>query len=211
MLHKDPFIIAPETFKLIQELQTLPELIDFNLVGGTTLALLLGHRNSIDIDLFTTSTFNDEFIIKIIQKSFHFESKYSKSNAIIGFINNIKVDFISHPYPIIKPIISEEGIRMLSMEDICAMKLHAITNSGQRLKDFIDIYFLLEHFSMRQMLDFYEAKYPLMNSVIALRAITFFDDIDPDIDPPKMLKPISIDKIKKRITDAVISSNKIFR
>jgi hypothetical protein len=97
------------------------------------------------------------------------------------------------------------------MEDICAMKLHAITNSGQRLKDFIDIYFLLEHFSMRQMLDFYEAKYPLMNSVIALRAITFFDDIDPDIDPPKMLKPISIDKIKKRITDAVISSNKTFR
>lgn len=52
MLHKDPFIIAPETFKLTQKLQSLPELKDFVLVGGTSLALQLGHRNSIDIDLF---------------------------------------------------------------------------------------------------------------------------------------------------------------
>jgi Nucleotidyl transferase AbiEii toxin, Type IV TA system len=211
MLHKDPFVIAPETFKLIQELQAIPELSDFNLVGGTTLALLLGHRNSIDIDLFTTNNFSDVELKEVLSNSYSVQQIFSKKNALLTNINNIKVDFISHPYPIIKPIISEEGIRMLSMEDICAMKLHAITNSGQRLKDFIDIYFLLEHFSMRQMLDFYEAKYPLMNSVIALRAITFFDDIDPDIDPPKMLKPISIDKIKKRITDAVISSNKTFR
>jgi hypothetical protein len=52
MLHKDSLIIAPQTFRLIQELQSLPELKEFYLVGGTASALALGHRNSIAIDLF---------------------------------------------------------------------------------------------------------------------------------------------------------------
>ncbi len=56
MLHKDPFIIAPATLKLIKELQKFPELKEFHLVGGTSLALQLGHRNSIDIDLFSGDT-----------------------------------------------------------------------------------------------------------------------------------------------------------
>ncbi len=59
MLHKNPLIIAPHTFQLIQQLQSLPELADFYLVGGTSLALQLGHRNSIDIDLFTQIDFED--------------------------------------------------------------------------------------------------------------------------------------------------------
>ena len=63
MLHKDSFIIAPETFSLIQKLQRFPELENFVLVGGTSLALQLGHRNSIDIDLFTTDDFTTETII----------------------------------------------------------------------------------------------------------------------------------------------------
>ena len=57
MIHKDPFIIAPQTLNLIKELQVLPELSDFYLVGGTSLALQIGHRNSIDIDLFTVNDF----------------------------------------------------------------------------------------------------------------------------------------------------------
>ena len=99
---------------------------------------------------------------------------------------------------------------MLSSEDICAMKLNAIQNSGQRLKDFIDIYFLLEHFSIKQMLEFYAQKYTMLNPIIALRAITYFDDIDPEIDPPKLLNPLPLSKIKKRIIEAVLQSNKVF-
>ena len=96
------------------------------------------------------------------------------------------------------------------MEDICAMKLFAIQNSGKKLKDFIDVYFLLEHFSLNQMLDFYEFKYKHSNKLIALRAISYFDDIDPAIDPPILKKTLSILKIKKRINEAILKSNKIF-
>jgi hypothetical protein len=210
MLNKDSFIIAPETFKLIQELQAMPELSEFYLVGGTALALLLGHRNSIDIDLFTTHSFDDKELFDMLTNCFDIKQIFSKKNTLLTYINSIKVDFISHQYEIIKPIIKEEGISMLSMEDICAMKLNAIVNSGQRLKDFIDLYYLLTQFSIKQMLGFYHQKYPNKNEVIALRAITYFDDIDPNIDPPKMIKQINIEQIKVRIIEAVLHSNKIF-
>jgi len=64
MLNKDPFIIDPHTFELIQQLQATPGLSDFYLVGGTSLALQIGHRNSIDIDLFTTKEFVTDEIIE---------------------------------------------------------------------------------------------------------------------------------------------------
>ena len=54
MLHKNPKLIAPATFELAQKLQSLPELKDYYLIGGTALTLQLGHRNSIDINFFYT-------------------------------------------------------------------------------------------------------------------------------------------------------------
>jgi hypothetical protein len=70
MLLKDPFIVRPSTFKLIQQLQALPELGEFYLVGGTALALQLGHRNSIDIDLFTKNDFTPESLLKFLEPTF---------------------------------------------------------------------------------------------------------------------------------------------
>lgn len=210
MLHKNPELIEQATFELIQQLQNFSELKEFYLVGGTALTLQFGHRNSVDIDLFSTKDFLDSTIINFLRTKFTIDLVYNKPNSIICIINGVKVDFIKHDYPIIEQIITEEGIRMLSPQDICAMKLNAIQNSGQRLKDFIDIYFLLEHFSIKQMLEFYSKKYPIMNPVIALRAITYFDNIDPNIDPPKLVTPLPLEKIKKRIVHAVQHSNKTF-
>jgi hypothetical protein len=210
MLHKNPELIEQATFELIQQLQNFSELKEFYLVGGTALTLQFGHRNSVDIDLFSTKDFLDSTIINFLRTKFTIDLVYNKPNSIICIINGVKVEFIKHDYPIIEQIITEEGIRMLSPQDICAMKLNAIQNSGQRLKDFIDIYFLLEHFSIKKMLEFYSKKYPIMNPVIALRAITYFDDIDPNIDPPKLVTPLPLEKIKKRIVHAVQHSNKTF-
>lgn len=141
MLHKDPFIISPATFQLIQQLQAIPE---------------------------------------------------------------------SHHYKLLFPPITEEGITYLRKEDIAAMKFHAIIQSGKRLKDFIDIYFLLEHFSMKQMIDFFITKYKYSNPMIAMKAVNFFDDIDENIDPPKLLEPLPLKKIIQRIQEATQKPDKIF-
>ena len=114
MLHKDPFIIAPKTFRLIQELQSLPELKEFFLVGGTSLALQLGHRNSIDIDLFSQHDFSDDDILNLLNSKFEIKEIYRRKNTIISLIDNIKTDFIKHAYPFIVSPITEEGITFLS-------------------------------------------------------------------------------------------------
>ena len=210
MLHKSASIIAPETFRLIQQIQSIPELKEFYLVGGTALALQLGHRNSIDIDLFTLNEFDDTGIIELVSKQYSVAEILRRPNTVICLLNNIKTDFIRHNYPILKPPITEEGITFFSKEDIAAMKFHAIIQSGKRLKDFIDIYFLLQHFSMKQMISFFSSKYTYSNPMIAMKAINFFDDIDVNMDPPKLLKPLPLKKITDRIHEATLKPDKIF-
>jgi Nucleotidyl transferase AbiEii toxin, Type IV TA system len=210
MLHKDPFIITPETFRLIQQLQAIPQLKEFYLVEGTALALQLGYRNSIDIDLFTLNEFDDTGILELISKEYNVIEIFRRQNTIICLVNNIKTDFIRHNYPLLRLPITEEGISFLSKEDIAAMKFHAIIQSGKRLKDFIDIYFLLEHFNMKQMVGFFAEKYAYSNPMIAMKAVNFFGDIDEKIDPPKMLHPLPLKKIIKRIQDATQKPDKIF-
>lgn len=210
MLHKDPFLIKADTFNLIRQLQSLEFLKDFNLVGGTALALQIGHRNSIDIDLFSQKQFDSNQMVNALQENFSVEVSLNTTNTLLTFVNRIKVDFITHNYPFVNPPIAEEGIRYLSLQDIAAMKLNAISNSGKRLKDFIDIYFLLEHFSMNEMIEFYTIKYPNFNPLIPLRAVSYFDDIDPSIDPPNLRVKLPVDKIKKRISESVLHSRKKF-
>lgn len=212
MLHKDEFIIAPDTFKLIVALQQWDFLEQFYLVGGTALALQLGHRNSIDIDLFTNEEYDTDELFHRLSQHYEVVSTFQRKNTLLTFINGVKVDFVRHNYPL--PLLHEpmtvDGITMLGLEDIGAMKLHAISNSGKRLKDFIDVYFLLERFSMDQLVSFYAAKYPNFNPMIALRSVSYFGDIDPALDPPKMARPLPLEKIKKRIRDAVLHSGKLF-
>ncbi len=211
MLHKDPKLIAPETFQLIKDLQAINQLKEFYLVGGTSLTLQLGHRNSIDIHLFTESEFRNQDIIGLLKsEGFELDTKYSFKSTIIGFLRGIKVDFERHDFRLIHPPKTEEEITFLGLEDIAAMKLNAISNSGKRIKDFIDIYFLLEHFSMDELIAFYTAKYPKFNPLIALKSVNYFDDIDPDLDPPKLKTPLPLDRIKTRINQAVVSSKKRF-
>ena len=210
MLHKDPFNVAPETFRLIQQLQALPILDNFYLVGGTALALQLGHRNSIDIDLFTLNDFSDTDILELLNKHYTVKEVFRRPGTIISLIENIKTDFIRHNYPLLKPPVTEDGITFLSKEDIAGMKFHAIIQSGKRLKDFIDVYFLLEHFNMKQMVEFFSEKYTYSNPMIAMKAVNFFDDIDENIDPPKLLKPLPLKKIIARIQEATQKPDRIF-
>lgn len=211
MLHKDPFIITPETFKLNQQLQSIPELKEFYLAGKTALALQLGHQNSIDIDLFTRNNFEPDNIVNVLSGKFTFSSTLARKGTLLAVVNIIKTNFIRPDFEILKPPITQEGITFLSKENITAMKFHAIIQSGKRLKDFIDVYFLLEHYSLQQMIDFFAATYKFMNPMIAVKAVNFFGDIDEKIDPLKMPKPLPLKKIVNRIQEATLKPGKTFK
>ncbi|MDD4225851.1 MAG: nucleotidyl transferase AbiEii/AbiGii toxin family protein [Mariniphaga sp.] len=198
MLHKET--IDQPTLELLKKLQQKKYLKDFFLVGGTALALLYGHRKSVDIDLFSNFSFDTERLLENLSSDFQFQLFFSAENTIKGSINGTQVDIIAHRYPLIRKPVKEEGISILAVEDIAAMKLNAIAVSGQRVKDFIDIYYLLDYFSLHELISFYKEKYTRFNEVNVLKSITWFNDVALE-DWPVILKDkeINWDEVKNRI------------
>ena len=159
MLHKET--VNQEMWELLQTLMKDQMLKDYILVGGTALALRLGHRLSVDIDLFTTKAFDSKMMLKYLQDNYGVQEKGNRlhNNTVLTYIDDIKVDIVTHNYPLLNSVENIEGVRMISNEDIGAMKLHAIHQSGDRYKDFVDMYFLLEHEPLKFYLEAYQKKY----------------------------------------------------
>ncbi|GAC1313992.1 MAG: hypothetical protein NVSMB24_38070 [Mucilaginibacter sp.] len=151
---------------------------DFFLVGGTALALQIGHRISVDIDLFSVDGFDKDEMLAYLEEHYGFRLDYENRNTLKGEIDGIKVDLITHAYQLIKPLIVEEGVRMSSPEDIAAMKLNAISGNGTRLKDFIDIAYLSSLLTLAEMVGTYEAKYSSRNPAIVVKALDYHKDIN---------------------------------
>lgn len=186
-------------------LMKLEVLKNFSLVGGTALALKYGHRNSVDLDLFCHKKFDHEPISKALIKEFGKGYAAESKNAKWGlfcYINDVKVDIVYYPHPLIADIEKSEGVRMYNDKDIIAMKLNAILGRGAK-KDFWDLYELLQHYSLGEMIAFHEAKFPEQNLMITIpQAIIYFADAN-ETQAPVSFKGQIWEKIKKEIQKKV--------
>jgi predicted nucleotidyltransferase component of viral defense system len=200
MLHLQT--VEPVTLELLKALQSFPFLDKFYLVGGTAIALHLGHRMSIDLDLFSFEDFEaTELHEKLKGKYENVEEVVTSNATLLCFINNIKTDFIRYKYPPSSPAIIEEGIRLLALDDLVPMKLSAIAGRGKK-KDFYDVYFLLRHFPLPKMLDLYEAKFPQSSVFHLLKSLVYFEDAEPDTDPI-LFEKVTWVNVKKAVQQAV--------
>ena len=171
--------IKPTTLGLLKQLMRVPELNAFALAGGTALALRYGHRESIDLDLFSSVHFENEKITEILEREFSSFQYRGTHNAIGVFANidNVKVDMINYSrYNLIGDVEEVDGIRILSSKDLIAMKINAVLRRAVK-KDFWDIAELLRHYSMNDFIEFYTQKYPSQKLLITVpAAISYFDD-----------------------------------
>lgn len=165
---------------LLKELMQLPELSEFNLVGGTALALQMGHRLSVDFDFFTEQPYDSAAIIAAMPKPHTI--KANKGPFLGLAVQGVKVDFMKYAVPLLYDPLEIDGIRMLDWRDISAMKLMAITQRGAK-KDFWDLYFLLQEFTLEQILEFFKNKYPSMELFFVLKSLHYFDEADAEPDP----------------------------
>ena len=197
MLHKETIDAA--TLELLKRLMGDERLQGFVLVGGTSLALQIGHRISVDLDLFIEKEFEADELSEYLERNYHLQTDYLAFATVKGEIEGVQVDCIAHAYPWLKPFVLEEGVRLASLEDICAMKLNAIAGNGTRIKDFVDVAYLSSMFSLEQMLKFYEEKYHA-NPLMPLKGIVYFADINKNA-PVKMAngKPLDWKSIEKRL------------
>lgn len=178
---------------LMQEELFLP----FRLVGGTALSLQIGHRMSVDIDLFTDAHYGSIDFGKI--RTF-LKNKYAFYNTspveVIAFgtyfeIGNSESDFIKldlyYTDPYIDSIQEVSTIRMASIQEIIAMKLDVILRGGRK-KDFWDLHYFLDKFSIDEMISFFEKRYPYTNDSLKIKKMLVnFDAADIDFDPNCLL------------------------
>jgi len=170
--------IEPGALELLKALQADSLFSGFHLAGGTGLAMQLGHRLSIDLDLFSEKSFNPEVILQHLEKKYNFQLDFRAANTLKGSIDKVKVDFITHSYILLKPLVLAEDIRIYSKEDIAAMKVNAIAGNGTRSKDFVDLYFLLKEFSIKEVLGFFKKKYSQRDEFHVLKSLNYFDEVN---------------------------------
>jgi hypothetical protein len=198
MLHKET--VEPATLGLIRTLLADPVFHDFSLVGGTALSLQIGHRISLDIDLFTRKQFDTGEMLVYLEQNYGFALQYMHHYTLKGFINGVFVDILRHDYPQVSDPVKEEGIIMASVADIAAMKLNAISGNGTRAKDFVDFYFLLRNFSFGELIGFYKLKYSERNDFHVIKSLTYFDDIMEKNWPNMVMeKDLNLNDVKKTI------------
>ena len=178
--------VAPHAFSVLNQLMKMPELKGFSLVGGTALSLLYGHRKSVDLDLFSNESFENSKIIEALKDKFRDKFIMEQKPPHFGifcYLDEVKVDFVRHPHPLIRPAVNKNAIRMLSAEDIIAMKVQAILGRGKK-KDFWDINELLNHFTVADFIQFHKEKYTTQNLMITVpEAISYFADAEESEDP----------------------------
>lgn len=198
--------VESNTLELLKKLTKEPFLAKTRLVGGTALALQYGHRMSIDLDFFGIIE-EDSIAIKEVLSNIGKTSVFKETTNIkIYTVNGIKVDFVNYKYPWIDTIIEKDGLRLASPKDIAAMKINAIEGRGTK-KDFIDMYFLLKHYSLEEILIFYAKKYPENSQFRALMSLSYFEDAEKEL-MPKMFSSIEWEEMKDFILDKVATSSR---
>ncbi len=184
------------------------------LVGGTALALQIGHRISVDIDLFSDDKNDYEEIQEELYEKFG--NKFAKgrnisssvSKGIAVYLNDIKTDILDRKSKFIRPALINEQIRIASKEDIIPMKFNTFLCSPEfaryEKKDYIDIANLMKEYSLEHMISLYNEKYPNepMSSRLMIEGLQLSERADKKV-MPKMLYAETWDDTKKQIEKSI--------
>jgi predicted nucleotidyltransferase component of viral defense system len=177
--------IPVSVHQLLMRLAASPALAAFMLGGGTSLALRFGHRLSVDLDFFTLNTFDPDELIADLDLHDATSTARAASSLTLD-VGGVKLDLLRHAYPMLDAPEEMEGVRLLSVPDVTAMKLNAIANRGAK-KDFHDIAMLLSDHSLEKMLGWFEAKYRNADRFTVIRSLGWFEDAEREPNPVSLL------------------------
>lgn len=179
--------VPPPALGILKKISALGQLNSFALGGGTSLALRLGHRVSVDLDFFTNEPFDTASQFQLITKQFPAaELLFEKNQTMLFSIEDIKVDFVLYPFAWLFPFERVDGISFLSIKDIIPMKLQAASNRNAK-KDYWDIAALLKLYSLDEMLQLFKTKFPQIDTGFIIHSLTDFEKADTEFDPDSML------------------------
>jgi predicted nucleotidyltransferase component of viral defense system len=194
--------VEPGTLGLLKILQQQPLLKNTFLVGGTSLALQMGHRFSVDLDLFTHQPFDASILLDTLKENFEVQPLTVSNTIFITVVEGIKVDIVHFKYPFAFPLIELEGVKMADIRDIAPVKLDAVTKRGSK-KDFFDMFYLFERFDPTQILEWYNQMFKHSTSLHVIMSLTYFVDAELTENPIVFDKKVTWEKVKNRMTEVV--------
>lgn len=195
--------INSETKRVLEKIAKSPIASGFYLAGGTALAIQLGHRESIDLDWFSEIEFLNSKVKEEFSGIGKFELTSEEEGTVHGTADDVKVSFLRYPYKLLFPLVSFSGINLADERDISAMKIDAVSSRGSK-KDFIDIFFLLQKYSLDELFGFFEKKFPNIhyNKLHVLKSLVYFEAAESE-PMPKMIEKAEWEGIKKEIAEKV--------
>ncbi len=201
--------LPPKTSSLILQLQDTPLklLSKFYLSGGTALSLQIGHRESEDLDFFAEQDFDPREIENELSTFGKLEGVDLQRNTLNAFLNGVKLQFLGYPYSLLAPTINWNNIRLSSVIDIACTKMQTIGMRGSK-KDFIDLFFLLDKFSLKELFNAVEKKYTNVeySKSHIMKSLVYFKDAE--LEPmPRMHIDVEWKDIKEKIISSVKGIN----
>ncbi len=203
-MHKES--LTKDTESVLEALGASGIVKDLYLAGGTALALHLGHRVSVDLDWFSEDFKYNVTFRKELEKLGKLSIDSESENTLNGATNGVKISFFQYPYPLISAKIKYgQNIYLAGIPDIAVMKMEAIAGRGS-YKDFIDVYFILQDYSLEDILGFVKRKFSNIdyNETHLLKSLTYFEDVK-GTPKPKMIKEVSWQKITSTMEKEVES------
>ncbi len=195
--------VEPATLELLKRICSLHAFENFALGGGTNLALRLGHRLSVDLDFFINLPYQNSIIFQAITTEFPTAELLFEQNQTMMFtIDNVKVDFVLYPFKWLQSFESIDDARLIAVEDIIPMKLQALSNRFSK-KDFWDIAFLLNNFSLPEMMKIFKTKFPQIDIGYIIHSLTNFEEAEAEQDPVALIL-ITWEEIKNKLQKTVI-------
>jgi predicted nucleotidyltransferase component of viral defense system len=197
-------------FERVAQIQFIPE---YYLAGGTGLGLHLGHRFSIDLDLFSPNphavgpderaslrqTFDDPTL----------EVTYDKDSTFVVVWRGVGVSFFRlNLYPLVQTPFLVNGVPLATIEEIGAMKLAATISRGSR-KDLVDLYFILQRISLEAIFEVASKKYAQVRNfpASAIRGLAYFEDAEAQ-PMPRMIDKTPWSKMKRFLERQAIEAGR---
>jgi len=172
-------------------------------VGRTAIALHIGHRRSIDFDLFKNNSIKPKSILKTISD---FEYPYIVTRRVTEQFNlniqDVKFTFFQFPFKIDAKEKLDDILRLPNLLDLAAMKAYALGRRS-KWKDYVDLYFILkEHYTIKQIPDRSTDLFGQLFSEKLFRAqLSYFDDIAYSESVEFLLSPVPDNEIKNFLID----------
>jgi hypothetical protein len=193
-------ILGEPRSRLLRKVLADPPVPNAYLAGGTALALILGHRESVDFGWFSPAMFDAEAVAERLSQLGQLHISETKKGTFHGFVNDIQVTWLYYPNPLLEEFITSPeipGLYLASLVDIAVMKWSALSSRGSR-KDFIDLYFIAQAgLEIQSLVPLLAKKFPdsNINYYHMIKSLSYFDDAEHEA-WPVMHKSVQWEEVK---------------